>query len=195
MKNVTEVSPMMDAVDELIEYRKPHGLSPLGKRFHGFHKHNRDVLDFFLQELVTLRENGWKKTSFGSLWHHARWVLSTLRRAPGETFAMSQNLACHYARAIIILHPEFNGFFTVEKAQADLDFGVRVEPASRNPLRGYVRRLQWVDGTAIQHGWRPSTPQTIPLSPIPRRPSVVRKVTVKAVKTTKAAKRKTGPAK
>ncbi|MFZ3266154.1 MAG: hypothetical protein WA172_19260 [Terriglobales bacterium] len=166
----------MDALTELLEYRKPHGLSPLGKRFQLFHQFNPDVLDFFIQELVTLRENGWRRTSFGSLWHHARWVLSTLRRAPGETFAMSQNLACHYARAIIILHPEINGFFVVEKAQADGDFGVRVEPASRNPQRGYVRKLQWADGTAIQDGWRPSSAHVITTSPIPRRPPVRRAV-------------------
>jgi hypothetical protein len=172
----------MDALTELLEYRKPHGLSPLGKRFHAFHKHNPDVLDFFLQELLTLRDNGWKKTSFGSLWHHARWVLTTLRRGPGETFAMSQNLACHYARVIIILHPEFNGFFAVEKAQADADFGVGVEPTPRTPRRGYVRKLQWADGTAIQNGWRPSTPQTIPVAPIPRRQPVVRSITVKAAR-------------
>jgi hypothetical protein len=175
----------MDALTELLEYRKPHGLSHLGKRFYAFHKLNPDVLDFFIQELVTLRENGWKKTSFGSLWHHARWVLSTLRRAPGETFAMSQNLACHYARAIIILRPEFNGFFGVEKALADADFGVRVELASRNPRRpGYVRKLQWANGAAIQHGWRPSSPHVIAPNPVPRRPPVVRKssVTVKAMK-------------
>jgi hypothetical protein len=174
----------MDALDELMGHRKPHGLSALGKRFYVFHKLNRDVLIFFIQELVALRENGWKKTSFGSLWHHARWVLSTLRRAPGETFSMSQNLACHYARVIIILHPEFNGFFVVEKAQADADFGVRVEPTSRSPRRGYVRKLQWADGTAIQHGWRPTSPHVITTKPIPRRPPVRRNsaVTVKAAR-------------
>jgi hypothetical protein len=183
---------MNDAVDELIQSRSSHELSPLGRRFHAFHKLNGDVLDFFIQELVTLRENGWKKTSFGSLWHHARLVLSTLRRAPGETFAMSQNMACHYARAIIILHPEFNGFFTVEKALADTDFGVRVEPASRIPRHGYVRKLQWADGTTIEHGWRPSSPHVISTDPIPRRPLVRRTsaVTVKAMKTAK--KRKAG---
>lgn len=161
------------AIDELKQHSKMPGRrrSGLASRFYRFHKHNPDVLDFFIQELVTLRENGWNKTSFGSLWHHARWVLSTLRRAPGETFAMSQNLACHYARAIIILHPEWNGFFVVEKAQADADFGVRVEPSSRNHPRGYVRRLQWADGTAIQDGWRPTTPHVITTAPIPRRPS------------------------
>ncbi|MGA6987922.1 MAG: hypothetical protein WBZ01_17830 [Terriglobales bacterium] len=159
----------MDALTELLEYRKPHGLSPLGKRFSAFHKLNPHVLDFFIQELVTLRENGWKKTSFGSLWHHARWVLSTLGRAPGETFAMPQNFACHYARAIIILHPEFNGFFEMMKSQADADLGTVLEPTSKP---GRIRRLLWADGASIEQGWRPSA-HHVP-KPVSRRDRVKR---------------------
>lgn len=164
----------MDALSELIEHCKPRGLSPLGKRFYVFHKLNKDVLDFFMQELVTLQANGWTRTSFGSLWHHARWVLTTLRRGPGETFAMSQNMACHYARAIVILRPEFNGFFVMEKAAADSDFGTRIAPAPCPPVRGHVRKLQWADGTAIENGWRPTAPHEP--QPVRRRELVTREL-------------------
>lgn len=163
----------MDAVTELIEFRRQHGrISRLGERFFHVHKLNPEILDFFVQELITLRDNGWPRTSFGSLWHHARWVLTVKHRAPGETFAMSQNLACHFARAIVILHPEFNGFYAMETAQADSDFGVRIEPFSRQPV-GYVRKLQWADGTAIEDGWRPATPHII-AAPVARRKPVKR---------------------
>ena len=163
----------MDPIEQLIEWRRPHGLSPLARRFFRLHQLNPDLLDFFTQELVTLRANGWERTSFGSLWHHARWVFTT-RRAPGETFAMSQNLACHYARALIILHPEFNGFYALEKALADKDFGVCIEPAPRKYVAGYVRRLYWADGRAIENGWRPTVAHKIPSAPVPRRKPVER---------------------
>lgn len=165
----------MDAVMELIEYRRPFGLSRLGERFFSFHKLNPEVLDFFYQELLTLRENGWTKTSFGSLWHHARWVLTVRHRVPGETFAMSQNLACHYARALVILHPDFNGFYDMERAQADKDFGVCIEPVPRKQIKGYIRKLQWVNGRAIENGWRPAVPHALPAAPVPRRAPVKRK--------------------
>jgi hypothetical protein len=165
----------MDAIQELKEFRRQRGrISRLGERFFRLHELNPEILDFCVQELITLRENGWTRTSFGSLWHYCRWALAVKHRAPGETFAMSQNLACHYARAIVILFPAFNGFYTMETAQADSDFGVRIEPAARKPVPGYVRKLQWADGTAIQNGWRPSTPHIV-AAPVARRTPVRRK--------------------
>jgi hypothetical protein len=164
---------MIDAIDELIEYRKPHGLSPMLRRVHRFHKANPQVLDFLVQELRELRESGWPKTSLGSLWHHARWVLTQKYRAPGETFVMSNNLFPHYERIIIILHPEFNGFYEMGRSKADSDLGTRLEPVTKNPKRGYVRRLLWAEGTPIEHGWRPATPHEP--KPVSRRERVRRK--------------------
>lgn len=161
---------MKDAIDELIEYRKPHGISPMLRRVHRFHKANPQVLDFLIQELREVRESGWPKTSLGSLWHHARWVLTQKYRAPGETFVMSNNLFPHYERIIIILHPEFNGFYEMAKSRADEDFGTMLEPVSKP---GHVRRLMWADGTAIENGWRPTTPHEP--KPVPRRERVRRK--------------------
>lgn len=88
------------AVDELMQHCKMMGLkrSRLMSRFYRFHRYNPALLDFLLQELVTLRENEWASTSFEMLWHHARWVLSYLNRVPGETFSVCQNLMPHYSR-------------------------------------------------------------------------------------------------
>lgn len=164
---------MITAVDELMQHCKQVGLrrSRLMTRFYRFHRHNPALLDFLLQELVTLKENRWATTSFEMLWHHARWVL-TFHSVPGESFRVCQNLMPHFSRTVIILFPEFNGFFRLKKSHADADFGLRIE--SGNHANG-LRRLVWVDGTPIECGWRPSTPHVIPADPIPRRPPVKRK--------------------
>jgi hypothetical protein len=163
----------MDAIDELIEYRKPHGISRMLNRVHRFHQTNPQVLDFLVQELWDARSSGWPKTSLGSLWHHARWVLTQKYRAPGESFVMSNNLFPHYERIIVILHPDLNGFFEMAKSKADSDLGTVLEPASKTHPKGYVRRLLWADGKVIEHGWQPTTPH-VP-KPVARRPPVKRK--------------------
>lgn len=165
---------MMDAVTELMRSCKSRGLrrSRLTSRFYRFHRYNPALLNFLLQELVTLRENQWPTTSFEMLWHHARWVLTYLNRVPGETFSVCQNLMPHYSRLAIILFPEFNGFYRLKKAKVDVDFGVRIE--SRGKDSSGFRRLVWADGTPIESGWRPSTPYLIPAAPVPRRPPVQR---------------------
>lgn len=163
----------MDALDELIEHLRPRGISAMLRRVHSFHRTNPQVLDFLVQELHDVRANGWTCASVGSLWHHARWVLTQTYRAPGESFVMSNNLFPHYERIIVILHPEFNGFFAMAKSKADADFGTMLERVPKNPTPGYIRRLLWADGTQIERGWRPSTPHV--LAPVERRERVERK--------------------
>ena len=149
---------MYDAIDELIAYRKQFGpLSAALQRVYRFHRANPQVLDFLVLELWDARASGWERTSLGSLWHHARWVL-TKHRAPGDSFVMSNNYFPWYERIIVILHPDLNGFFEMAKSQADADLGTTLEPVSQDAKRGYIRRLLWADGTPIESGWRPSTP-------------------------------------
>jgi hypothetical protein len=149
---------MIDAVDELIAYRKQNGrLSPMLRRVHKFHRANPQVLDFLVSEMFVARENGWTRTALGSLWHYARWVLTRKHRAPGESFVMSNNLFPHYARIIAIFHPDLNGFFEMAKSKADADLGTMLEPR-KNQKPGYIRRLLWSDGIPIEHGWRPTIP-------------------------------------
>ena len=151
---------MKDAIDELMQHCKEIGLrrTRMMSRVHRFHKANPQVFDFLILELE-VRESGWPKTSLGSLWHHARWVLIQKYRAPGESFVTSNNLFPHYERIIIILHPEFNGFYEMAKSKADADLGTMIEPVAKNQKPGYIRRLLWAPhGEVIEHGWRPTTP-------------------------------------
>src|ERR1700722_20799025 len=158
----------LTAVDELIRHCRAVG--PRGKRFYRFHRRNPHLLDFLLQELRVLRENGWKTTSFEMLWHHARWVL-TYQRVAGEKFAVCQNLMPHYSRVAIILCPEFNGFYRLKKANADHDFGLTIAPGTSD---GSLRRLAWADGVPLENGCRPSQSYVIPAASVPRRTPVTR---------------------
>jgi hypothetical protein len=162
----------MDALTELLEYRKPHGGSPMLNRAARFHRENPQVLDFLVRELRTVRANGRKRASIGSLWHYMRWTLIEKRRAAGETFVVTQNLSAYYSRFLVILHPEFNGFFEMMRSKADDDLGTKLEPPSKNHKRGYLRRLLWADGTAIENGWRPTNPHEP--KPVKRRQPVRR---------------------
>ena len=164
----------MTAIDELMQHCKKMGLkrSLLMSRFYRFHRRNPALLDFLLQELVTLRQNNWPTTSFEMLWHHARWVL-TYHRVSGESFSVCQNFMPHYSRLAIILFPEFNGFYRLKSAKADKDFGVQIASTKKAEE---LRRLQWVDGTPIESGWRPSASYVIPSNPVPRRAPVQRTV-------------------
>ena len=96
---------MIDAVDELIAYRKQVGrLSPMLRRFHALHRRNRHLLDFLVQELRGAGQ--WCGLRFCSL-TVGTWALGAgkARKGQGEQFAMANELAPYYARVLCILHP------------------------------------------------------------------------------------------
>ena len=151
----------MDALNELLQHiQSTRGLTPRLKRLKQFHNANPAVLDLIVRELYDVREMGWKAASVISLWEYARWVLAKTKTA-GESFAMNNNFRSCYARVIVILHPELNGFFEMRETNKpgvegpDSEMGTKLEDARP---KDYGRRLQWADGTAIENGWRPTTP-------------------------------------
>ena len=148
---------MIDAIDELVARSKNH---PELRAFHQFHKAHPEVLDFLVQEIQLRIDHGFDAFSYRSLWEYARWKLE-MQRGPGETFLMNDHAEPFYARAITILHPEFNGRAEFRKAIADLAFGTEVEPAPEKRAKNYARRLQWAGGTSIEDGWRPQRPHVI----------------------------------
>src|ERR1700759_2124356 len=129
----------MDAIDELVMRSKDHREL---RAFHQFHRDHPEVLDFLVSEIRLRIDCGHEAFSYHSLWQYARWKLEMQRR-PGETFLMNDHAAPFYARAITILHPEFNGRAHFRKSKADELFGTRVEPADN--CRTYARRLQWAN--------------------------------------------------
>ena len=153
---------MIDAIDELVARSKDHREL---RAFHEFHRRHPEVLDFLVQE-IRLRLDRFDAFSYHSLWQYARWKLE-MEKGPGDTFLMNDHAAPFYARAITVLHPEFNGRAEFRESKADEIFGLRIEPVPDKRPKNYARRLQWADGTAIENGWRPTTPHgsISPVSP------------------------------
>jgi hypothetical protein len=147
---------MMDAIDELVARSQNHREL---RAFHQLHKAHPEVLDFLVLE-IRLRLDKFDAFSYHSLWEYARWKLE-MERGPDDTFLMNDHAAPFYARAITILHPEFNGHAEFRKSRADETFGLRIEPVPEKRPKNYARRLQWADGTAIEDGWRPTTPHVV----------------------------------
>ena len=148
----------LDAIDELVARS-----SSTDKRlpeFHQFHKAHPEVLDFLVEEIQLRLDRGFTAFSYHSLWEYARWKLE-MAKGPGDTFLMNDHAAPFYARAITILHPEFNGRAEFRKAEADAVFGTEIEPALKKRPKNYARRLQWKGGTALTAGWRPTIPHLV----------------------------------
>ncbi|MGC2476643.1 MAG: hypothetical protein WA485_20075 [Candidatus Sulfotelmatobacter sp.] len=148
---------MIDAIDELVARAKDH---PTLRAFHRFHRKHPEVFDFLAQEIQLRIEHGFSAFSYHSLWQYARWKLE-MEKGPGDTFLMNDHAAPFYARAITILHPEFNGRAEFRKSKADSIFGTRIEPAPEKRPKNYARRLQWENGASIERGWRPTVPHTV----------------------------------
>ncbi|MCU1320375.1 MAG: hypothetical protein JWM43_24 [Acidobacteriaceae bacterium] len=148
----------IDAIDELVARSNNH---PELLKFHAYHRANPQVLDFLVSEIHLLAERN--SFSFASLWHYCRWKLS-LVTGPTTTYSMNDHLTPLYGRAILILHPEFNGRAEIRQAAgglciADEIFGTR--PAVAKLPGDYSRRLEWADGTSLENGWRPSQPHVV----------------------------------
>jgi hypothetical protein len=145
-----------DAIDELVARSNQH---PELQTFHEFHRANPHVLDFLVHEIQLRIDSGFDAFSFGSLWDYARWKLQVARRQ--TTFQMNDHMMPFYARAIVILHPEFNGRAEFRGTLADEVYGLRLEPAPKKRPKNYARRLQWTDGTPLDRGWRPTVPHSV----------------------------------
>jgi hypothetical protein len=144
----------MDAIDELVARSKD--CREL-RDFHALHQAHPEILDFLVLEIRRRLDHGLPAFSYQSLWQYARWQLE-LEKGPTDNFLMNDHAAPFYARAITILHPEFNGRAEFRKAKADEIFGTRIEPLPGKRPKNYARRLQWADGTRLEDGWQPSVP-------------------------------------
>jgi hypothetical protein len=146
-----------DAIDELVARSKRHREL---RAFHKFHRRHPEVLDFLVCEIQLRLDHGFAAFSYHSLWEYARWKIE-MEKGPSDTFCMNDHAAPFYARAITILHPEFNGRCEFRKSTADKIYGIQLEPVPKKRPKNYARRLQWVGGISIEDGWRPTLPHVV----------------------------------
>ncbi len=143
----------MNTIDELVAQSNN---CPDLLEFHQFHAKHPEVLDFILEAIEARIKRGFTAYSCGNLWEYARWKLD-IEKGPQDTFKLNDKLEPYYARAIVILHPEYNGMQEFRKAKADEVFGTQIEPAPKKRPKNYARKLQWADGTAL-HTLPPKKP-------------------------------------
>lgn len=149
----------MDPIEELCARSKLH---PELTKFLAFHRDNPGVLDFLVTEIRLRLKKGFGAFSIHSLMSYSRWKLE-IQRGPGETFLLNDHLGAWYGRAILILHPEFNGRCECRGLTENEVFGVRLEDKKHSNF--YARRLVWLDGAALEDGWRPTREHEVTRSP------------------------------
>jgi len=159
----------MDAIDELVE--RSTNCKPL-RDFHGAHRQHPEILDFLVEEIQRRLESGFGAFSYRSLWEYCRWKID-IDKGPDDTFLMNDHSLPFYSRAITILHPEFNGRAEFRKAEADEIFGTKIEPVPEKRPKNYARRLQWLDGSSLENGWKPTSPHVV--GPVSRKADVHKK--------------------
>jgi hypothetical protein len=157
---------MIDAINELVARCEPHHEL---KTFHEFHRQNPEVLNFLIEEIETRRSHGQKSFSFASLWHYCRWKV-VIGKGPASTFKMNDHLTPYYARAIVILRPDFNGWAELRHRSVNEIFGLALEPKKRPEF--YARRVVWANGAALENGWRPTQPLVVGVCEIAKRPDI-----------------------
>ena len=123
------------------------------REFREFHRTNPELMDFLVREIQKWLDRGFTEYSCGNLWEYARWTLA-LERGPQSTYKMNDRLEPFYSRAVVILHPEFNGKQEFRTAYADKIFGTMIDAPKKRP-KNYARKLQWDDGTPLTEA--PST--------------------------------------
>ena len=129
----------MDAIDELVA--RSRDCKEL-RRFHEFHRNHPEVLDFLVEEIRLRLNQGLTAFSYSRLWAYARWKLE-MEKGPGDTFLMNDQYAPFYARAVAILHPEFDGLAEFSKSKAHAVLGTQTEAPTLETSEGRCMPGQW----------------------------------------------------
>ena len=145
-----------DAIDELVARSKD---SPQLRAFHRLHRAHPEILDF-LVAAIQLRLRHRSAFSFASLWQYGRWKLD-IPSVRGAVAAMNDHALSFYSRAIVVLHPEFNGKAEFRTSLADELLGLQLEPINAKRAKDYSRRLIWKGGESLERGWRPARPHVV----------------------------------
>jgi len=117
----------MDEIDELVARSQD---CKEVRRFHEFHRNYPEVLDLLVEEIRLRFNRGFTTFSHHSLWEYARWKLE-MEKGPGNAFLMDDRCAPFYARAIAILHPEFDGLAKFNKNKAAALLGTQIGALTR----------------------------------------------------------------
>jgi len=87
------------------------------ERFVDFHTANPEVYALFREYAWELKRRGFEAFSADAICHRIRYE-SALRKGPGETFKLSNDLVAWYSRMLIHNEPVFADFFTLRELRS-----------------------------------------------------------------------------
>jgi hypothetical protein len=155
----------MDAIDELVARSQD---CKEVRRFHRFHRNHPEVLDFLVEQIRLRFNRGFTAFSYHRLWEYARWKLE-MEKGPEDSFLMNDHCAPFYARAIAILHPEFDGLVELSRSKADAVLGTQIGTPAREASEELCVPGRWYSFA----GWL-AAHDAAHLGPTPRNQTVER---------------------
>ena len=87
-------------------------------RFARFHKANEHIFDMFRDYAFAAKDAGMNRYSADAILHRIRWNINVeTKRAEGQP-KINDHYSSRYARMLIDIYPEFDGFFILKKLKS-----------------------------------------------------------------------------
>jgi len=92
----------------------------LQKTFELFHKQNPHVLDTVIRIASELKhKRGFKRCGMKMLFERLRWLYAL--QTQGDDYKLNNNYTAYYARTVMALRKDLEGFFAVRKTNMSFD--------------------------------------------------------------------------
>lgn len=104
------------AFDQITQPESVPKGATIQERFEAFHKANPQVYRALVQLALSMKNSGRKKYGMKGLFEVLRWNYNITTR--GEEFKMSNDFTSRYARLIMDVEPELDGFFDTRPLRA-----------------------------------------------------------------------------
>jgi len=101
-------------IREILSDRDPE----LVERFIQYNRSNKDILDLFIKNSLTMYHVGYKNYSAKAIAEKIRWDKDLSRafsKDPGAEFKLNNNYTACYARVVMAKVPQLEGFFNLRK--------------------------------------------------------------------------------
>lgn len=95
---------------------------PIDEAFGDFHARHPEVEEYMAGLAFYLFQKGRKHYAIKALYERARWHFD-VEKDMGEEFKLNNNFHSRYARLIMRLHPQLDGFFELRKLKKDRENG------------------------------------------------------------------------
>ena len=106
----------MDLIDKLMEMQPVEQVSSKGNiqlNFERFHQQNHHVLRYVVRIAQELKKRGFTRAGMKLIFERLRWLYAWQTR--GDDYKLNNNYTAYYARVVMLICPDLDGFFKVRK--------------------------------------------------------------------------------